>query len=74
MGERVPVRRIAAWTGGRGDNLFLLPLKGGEPRQLTRFREGAIFSYAWTPDGKIVLSRGEVKTDAVLITDWRRKE
>ena len=53
-------------------NLWLQPIDGGEPRQVTFFTSGAIFSYDLSPDGKsLVLSRGEPTSDAVLIQNWR---
>jgi eukaryotic-like serine/threonine-protein kinase len=52
-------------------NLFLQPLDGSPPRQLTQFESGVIFSYDWMPDGRIVMARGEVRIDAVQISDFR---
>jgi Tol biopolymer transport system component len=53
------------------DNLWLKPLDGSPAKQLTRFAEGSIFSYDWTTDGKsLVLSRGKVTSDAILLTDF----
>ena len=44
------------------------PLTGGPAIQLTRGEDGDVFSYAWSTDGKqIVLSRGTVERDALLI-------
>ena len=33
-------------------NVFLLPLDGGAPREITRFTEGRISHQRWSPDGK----------------------
>jgi eukaryotic-like serine/threonine-protein kinase len=52
-------------------NLFLQPLDGSPSRQLTQFESGIIFSYDWMPDGRIVMARGEIRTDAVQISDFR---
>jgi TolB protein len=53
------------------DNLWLKPLDGSPAKQLTRFTDGTIFAYDWTPDGKsLVLSRGKVTSDAILLTDF----
>jgi Tol biopolymer transport system component len=76
-------RRIAAaeflapvrWTpdgggvayGSQG-NLWVQPLDGGAPRQLTRFTDGRpIRSFAWSHDGKrLALTRSTVTNDIVL--------
>ena len=48
--------------------LWLQPLAGGPPRQLTRFTSDNIFGFAWSRDGKqLVISRGSTISDAVLI-------
>lgn len=53
-------------------NLWLQPLDGSEPRQLTFFTSGFIFAFDIAPDGKsVVLSRGEPTSDAVLVRNWR---
>ncbi|HEU5180850.1 MAG TPA: protein kinase [Candidatus Polarisedimenticolia bacterium] len=53
------------------DNIWLKPLDGSPPKQLTRFTDGNIFSYDWTPDGKsLVLSRGKVTSDVILLSDF----
>ncbi|GAC1437288.1 MAG: hypothetical protein NVSMB68_09200 [Thermoanaerobaculia bacterium] len=56
---------------GGADNLFDQPLTGGPPTQLTHFRKGVINSFAWTADGKLLVARGEVRSDAVLINNFR---
>jgi serine/threonine protein kinase/Tol biopolymer transport system component len=53
------------------DNIWSQPLSGGPPRQLTRFTSLKIFSYDWTPDGKLlVLARGKIVSDAVILTGF----
>ena len=53
-------------------NVWLQDVKGGEPRQVTRFDAGKIFSYDWSPDGRsLVLAQGEVVGDAVVIRHFR---
>lgn len=53
-------------------NVWLQPLDGSAPRQLTPFKSGRIFSFDIAPDGsKLVLGRGEWSRDAVLIRDFR---
>ena len=54
------------------DNVWFLPLAGGEPKPLTGYKSGRIFDLAWAPDGKgLVLARGEVNTDIVLISNFK---
>jgi serine/threonine protein kinase/Tol biopolymer transport system component len=53
-------------------NLWVQPLKGGKPKQLTHFPDGRIFDFAWSRDGKILaLARGNESSDAVLFTSAR---
>ena len=53
-------------------NLWSKPLDGAPARQMTRFREDEIRSFAWSRDGKqLALSRGRSSSDVVLITDFR---
>jgi Tol biopolymer transport system component len=51
-------------------NIWSQPLNGGAPRQLTDFKSGLIFSFAWSPDGKrVALARGAQTSDVVLMKD-----
>ncbi|HXB73650.1 MAG TPA: protein kinase [Candidatus Acidoferrales bacterium] len=48
--------------------IWLQPVDGTPPRQLTRFGSDTIYSWAWSSDGKrLALSRGSTNSDAVLI-------
>jgi DNA-binding winged helix-turn-helix (wHTH) protein/Tol biopolymer transport system component len=50
-------------------NLWSQPVSGGRLQQLTRFTSGQIFDFNWSNDGaRLLISRGEVATDAVLMT------
>jgi len=50
-------------------NLWLQPLDGSAPRQLTSFASGEIDSFALSDDGRtLAVSRGEATTDLVMIT------
>jgi Tol biopolymer transport system component len=54
------------------DNLWIQDVDGGEPRQITFFDSGEIFSFDLAPDGnRMVITRGESTRDAVLIRDFR---
>jgi hypothetical protein len=53
-------------------NLWLFPLDGGEPKQLTNFTDQMLFRFDVTRDRKaFVVSRGEMSRDAVMITGFR---
>ena len=49
-------------------NLWVQPLSGGAPRQLTRFTDGRpIRSFAWSRDGqRLAITRSTVTNDIVL--------
>ncbi len=55
-------------------NVYSLPIKGGLPVQITKFKKGLIDSYDWAADGKLVMSRGETKSDVVLISNYRSEK
>ena len=49
-------------------NLWVQPISGGQPKQLTDFPNGNIYNFAYSPDGsKLYLARGYQIRDAVLI-------
>ena len=56
---------------GNGSNIYVQPVSGGEAKQVTRFRSGTIFSFDWRRDGKLVVSRGDQRSDVVLISNFR---
>jgi eukaryotic-like serine/threonine-protein kinase len=59
-------------TVGDVTNIWEQRLTGGGPRQVTTFTSGRIFDFNWTADGKkLLLSRGEVKSDVVLLSNLR---
>ena len=55
----------------RVDNIWSQPLEGGEPRQLTRFKEDRIFRFGISADGHFTLGRGTDTSDAVMLTNFR---
>jgi TolB protein len=56
-------------TSKNVSNLWMQPLDGGSPIQLTDFKEYSISSFAWSLNGKyLVFSRGFLTTDIVLIS------
>lgn len=50
-------------------NIWMLPLDGRPPRALTSFESGDIFSFDWSPQRRLVYSRGFTTSDVVLIRD-----
>ncbi len=64
-------RALAYITSRNGvSNIWIQPLDGTSPRQLTNFKSDQIFWYDWSPDGRqLAVSRGTVTSDVVLIKD-----
>ena len=53
-------------------NIWLQPIAGGPPKQLTHFTSERMMSFDFSPDGKqIVFSRGHSSSDAVRITNLK---
>jgi len=63
--------KMLTYTEIRGgvENLWGQPIDGGAPRQLTTFGDSYLFSFDWARDGNLVVSRGVLTSDVVLITD-----
>ena len=52
------------------DNLWLQPLDGKAPHQLTHFTKDKIFRFVFSPDGsRIAIESGETESDAILLHD-----
>jgi Tol biopolymer transport system component len=69
-----PDGRALAYPAKNGgvSNIWLQPLDGGKPKQLTDFQDGLIFDFAWSRDGKqLALSRGMVNSDVVLMSNFK---
>jgi Tol biopolymer transport system component len=53
-------------------NVWVQPLAGGQPRQLTHFTADGIQTFAWSRDGRyLAFSRSTETVDAMLITNFR---
>jgi Tol biopolymer transport system component len=53
-------------------NIWVQPLDGSPPKQLTNFKEYSIGCFAWSPDGKyLVYNRGFGTSDIVLINSTK---
>lgn len=58
-------------TNGSVSNVWLQPIGGETPRQLTTFKSDRIFSLEWSPDGKqLLVARGITASDVVLISNF----
>jgi Tol biopolymer transport system component len=57
---------------GGVSNIWVQPLAGGPPKQLTDFKSDMIFHFDWSRDGKqLALSRGILMSDVILINNVR---
>jgi len=52
-------------------NVWSQPLDGSPARQLTDLTNGQIYSFAWSRDGDLAVSRGMQTSDVVLISEVR---
>ena len=61
-------RSIAYLDAATGSNIVVHPLEGGEPRQLTTFKDGlSIFDFAWSHDHtRLAIGRISERSDIVL--------
>jgi Tol biopolymer transport system component/DNA-binding winged helix-turn-helix (wHTH) protein len=59
-------------TRNGATNIWEQMLAGGEPKQLTKFTSGLIFDFHWSSDRtKLLLSRGSISRDVVLLRNLR---
>jgi Tol biopolymer transport system component len=66
--------RSLLYTKNEGgvDNIWSQPIAGGTPKQITHFNSELISSFDLSRDGKrLVMSRGTLKQDVVLIRDLK---
>ena len=66
--------RALTYIVNRGgvSNIWIQPLDGSSPTQLTDFKSDRIFSFDWSRDGKwLALSRGPEQRDVVLVSDFK---
>jgi eukaryotic-like serine/threonine-protein kinase len=53
-------------------NIWMVPISGGEPRPLTRFKSDGVIAFAWSRDGKwLAFSRISATTDVVLLSEGK---
>ena len=55
-------------VAGNISNIWVRPIAGGPPRQLTNFDSDIIYNFAFSSDGRIAMSRGHQTNDVVLIS------
>jgi Tol biopolymer transport system component/predicted Ser/Thr protein kinase len=69
-----PDGREIAYIDSSRTNIWVMPLDGGAPRQLTRFEGGQpIASFAWSNDGaQIAILRTTLASDVVLFSGLKR--
>jgi len=59
-------------TRDRATNIWIQGLKESAPKPLTKFSSGEMFAFDWSRDGKqLAFSRGQHKTDVVMISNFR---
>jgi len=65
--------RGVSYVDNRGgiSNIWIQPLDGSPARPVTDFHGGEIYSFAWSRDGNLAISRGMQTSDLVLISDVR---
>ena len=66
--------RALTYIVNRGgvSNIWIQPLDGSPPRQLTDFKSDRIFAFDWSRDGKwLALARGPEQRDVVLISNFK---
>ena len=51
------------------EGIWETPLAGGKPRRLTHFTASRIFDFNWSFDHARLLTRGNVNSDAVLLSN-----
>jgi hypothetical protein len=59
-------------TRNRATNIWKEQLSGTAPSALTKFPTGDMFGFSWSRDGKkLAFSRGQQKTDVILMSNFR---
>jgi eukaryotic-like serine/threonine-protein kinase len=67
-----PDGQAVTYTGqGAVTNIWIQPLAGGPARELTKFASDVIWDFDWTPDKRLILARGRLNQDVVLISNRR---
>jgi len=65
-------RGVAYIDGATQRNIWVQPLDGGAPRQLTHFTDRNVAAFAWSRDGtRLAVARATVTNDIVLFKGLR---
>jgi Tol biopolymer transport system component len=65
-------RGVAYINGATRQNIWVQPLAGGQPRQLTHFTDRTVADFAWSRDGtRFAVARATVTNDIVLFKGLR---
>ena len=65
-------RGVAYIDGATRQNIWVQPLDGGAPRQLTHFTDRSVADFAWSRDGtRLAVARATVTNDIVLFKGLR---
>ena len=69
-----PDGRGIAYLDATLSNIWVQPLDGSAPRQLTHFKDNRrTISFAWSPDGsRLAINRFTIATDVVLFKGLQR--
>ena len=67
----IPNGRALAYLAARNGvtQIWVQSLEGGPPKQLTNFSSEQVFSFDWSRDNRLVVSRGREKNDVILLRD-----
>ena len=56
-------------------NMSIQTIDGGSTKQLTDFKPGRVFSFAWSRDGKqLAIARGSETKDVILIRNFKDQQ
>jgi len=67
-----PDSRSLAYVALDGANVWIQPIDGGPPRQVTTFTDRTIRNFAWSPDGRrLAIVRAVTTSDIVLLKGVR---
>jgi Tol biopolymer transport system component len=65
-------RAIAYINSATTSNVWLQPVDGGAPRQLTQFTDRTISDFAWSRDMRLAVARATITNDIVLFKGLKR--
>ena len=77
IGQPTPLRWTPdgslAYVGGQASNIWVQPLDGRPPYQLTQFADRTVVDFAWSRDGKqLAIARASTTNDIVLFKGLKK--